>query len=348
MSTLSVSVVIPTCNCWDLLAICLQKLREQTLSADRFEVIVVDDAGTDETGSEVEKLAASSPFCLKYIRRTSNGGPGAARNTGIQAATADVIALVDADTEPHPDWLEEGLKAIEGFDVAEGYTEIGSPEQITPFTHQTQNTKPGGFPTCNMFVRRQVFSDVGLFDTRFYDPITRIHFREDTELALRIIERGLKITFADRARIIHRPLSPNWKRPFRLAMRYRHDRLLRQLHPVTHGDYNDVYDLFGRRFKRVRQKLYWSYLAGVAALIVSGLSGAPLWPAGVWIGLCLAGVWALHVRAMGRRAFSLSGLSAVPLAAAVPFVFAWSIAAGVRLHPSSSCQTTPAGRSEPA
>ncbi|MCC6485820.1 MAG: glycosyltransferase [Armatimonadetes bacterium] len=335
MSCPRVSVVIPAYNSWPLLEICLRKLGEQTLPHDQYEVIVVDDAGSDKTSTEVEQLARRVGFSMRCIRHQVNAGPGAARNTGIQASSAEVVALVDADTEPYSTWLEEGLKAIEGFDVAEGYTEIGSEELITPFTHQTQNVSPGGFPTCNMFLRRSVFREVGLFDTRFYDPATRIHFREDTELALRIIERGLGITFAEHARVVHRPLSPSWKRPIRLAMRYRHDRLLRQLHPQICGEWHDVYEILGRRFKRLRQKLYWSYLGGLAAMGVLALSSLPVWPAAVWTVGCFLAIWGLHVRAMGRRAISLQGLTAAPLAAVVPFVFAWSVAAGVRLHPSS-------------
>jgi GT2 family glycosyltransferase len=275
------------------------------------------------------------PYRLSVVKRDLNGGPGASRNSGIDIARGQVIALLDADTEPDPYWLTEGLKAIEGFDVAEGYTEIGSPEKVTPFTHQTQNISPGGFPTCNMFLRRSVFEKVGMFDPRFYDRRAKVHFREDTDLALRCIEQGLKVTFAREAKVLHRPLSPNWRRPIRLAMRYRHDRLLRRLHPETFSEWNDVYVIRGRRHKRIRQKLYWSYLAGIALLPVALVLRLPLWPLLLWVGACLAGVWWLHVRAMGRRALSLQGLVALPVAAVVPFVFAASIVAGIRLHPRS-------------
>ncbi len=330
-----ISVVIPAHNSLDLLCACLRCLTAQTCPAGDFEVIVADDCSTDGTAEGVERLAPGFAFQVSVVRRSSNGGPGAARNSGIQAARGQIIALLDADTEPEPDWLRAGMAALEGHDIAEGYTAIGSPELITPFTHQTQNTGPGGFPTCNMFFRRKVFDDIGLFDTRFYDIRARIHFREDSELMLRAIERGLSIAWAPEARVIHRPLAPSWRRPLQLARRYRHDRLLRQLHPATFDEWIDRRRVGAFRVPRLRQKLYWSYLAGIAASSAAALRGWPVWPFAAWTVLGLAGIWWLHVRMLGRRAFtSPASLVAVPVCAAVPFVYLFSVISGVRLHPA--------------
>ena len=329
-----VSVVIPLYNSSSLVRACLTRLCSQTLAPERFEVIVADDCSTDGSADAVEAMAPGLPFRLTLVRRSENGGPGAARNSGIEAARAPVIALLDADTEPQPEWLEEGLAALEGFDAVEGFTEIGDPERITPFTHQTENTSGGTFPTCNMFVRRSVFERIGGFDPRFYDRRARVHYREDTDFALRMLEHGMRLGFAEKAKVIHRPLSPGWKRPLQLARRYRHDRLLRRKHPGTFHRWTDVYTICGRRFGRLRQKLYWSYLAGLAALLVAAVSGLPVWIPGAWSLLCLGGIWWLHVRRMGRRAFtSLSSLAVVPVCAVVPLVYAASVVRGVFLHP---------------
>ncbi len=333
-----VSVVIPLYNSASLVRTCLEMLARQTLGKERFEVVVVDDCSTDGSAETVESLASSLPFTLRLVRRTENGGPGAARNSGIQAARAPVIALLDADTEPLPEWLEEGLRGLEGYDAVEGFTEIGDPERITPFTHQTENTSGGTFPTCNMFVRREVFERIGGFDPRFYDRRARVHYREDTDFALRMMENGMRIGFAEKAKVVHRPLSPSWKRPLQLARRYRHDRLLRRLHPRTFHRWTDVYDICGLRFGRLRQKLYWAYLAGLAGLAAALLASLPAALPAAWTLLCLAGIWWLHVRRMGRRAFtSLSALAAVPVCAVVPLVYAASVVRGVFLHPAREC-----------
>lgn len=344
MSALLISVVIPAHNCARLLGECLQHLTAQTLPPQQFEVVVVDDHSSDATAETAERFAADAPFELRVVRRSANEGPGAARNSGIAASKAPLIALLDADTEPQPDWLAAGVRALERHDLVEGATVIGSRHLASPFTHQTENLRGGGFPTCNMFLKRTVFDRVGLFDTRFYDRRARIHFREDTEFALRVLEAGIETGFEPEAVTVHRPLSPAWKRPFQLAKRYRHDRLLRHLHPNTFSDWTDVYFIGGRKWHRLRQKLYWGYLGACAVAVVLFLAGLPLWPAMAPAAFCLAGIWWLHVRIMGRRAlYSPISLAAVPVAAAVPFVYLASVVAGVRLHKNSGVAPKPQG-----
>lgn len=330
-----VSVVIPAYNCCELLKICLKCVARQTLPREQFEILVVDDASTDNTADTAEEFARQASLNLIVIRRDQNAGPGAARNSGIVKARAQVIALLDADTEPDDRWLEEGLAAIADYDLVEGHTVIGSKESATPFTHQTQNLRAGGFPTCNMFLRKYVFERVGLFDTRFYDRKDRVHFREDTELALRVIEAGLKTGFAEKAIVIHRPLSPRWNRPLQLAKRYRHDRLLRILHPDTFSDWTDVYEIAGRTFRRLRQKLYWGYLASLVVLPVVSVSGLDAAIPTASALLFLLGIWWLHVRIMGIAAFIRPvAWAALPIVALVPFVFMYSVLKGVWLHPA--------------
>lgn len=334
LDAVSVSVVIPAHNCSGLLRICLERVSRQTLPKEKFEVLVVDDASTDSTADTAEEFARKGFLNLSVIRRNQNEGPGAARNTGILKAKGGIIALLDADTEPDPKWLEEGLRAMDDYDLLEGHTIIGSKESATPFTHQTQNLKAGGFPTCNMFLRKSVFERVGLFDTRFYDRKDRVHFREDTELALRVIEAGLKTGFAEKAVVIHRPLAPRWNRPLQLAKRYRHDRLLRMLHPDTFSEWTDVYLIAGRTFRRLRQKLYWGYLASLLVLILMlPFKQSVVLPVSA-AAIFLAGIWWLHVRVMGKAALARPiAWAAIPIAAMVPFVYLHSVMKGVALHP---------------
>lgn len=68
------------------------------------EVIIVDDASPDDTADVAEALAAKDPR-IKVIRQAKNGGPGAARNAGFDAATGDWVAVLDADDGMTPDRL---------------------------------------------------------------------------------------------------------------------------------------------------------------------------------------------------------------------------------------------------
>jgi Glycosyl transferase family 2 len=95
---MKISVVIPAYNAAPFLARCLESVFAQTLKPD--EVIVVDDASSDNTAALAAELGA------KVVSRKINGGLSAARNSGIQAASSEWIGLLDADDV----WLPEKLE----------------------------------------------------------------------------------------------------------------------------------------------------------------------------------------------------------------------------------------------
>ena len=78
------------------------------------QVIVVDDGSTDETS------AVASEHGVTVIRHEVNRGLAAARNTGVAAATAPVVAFLDDDCEPEPEWARELLDAYEDGVVGVG------------------------------------------------------------------------------------------------------------------------------------------------------------------------------------------------------------------------------------
>jgi mycofactocin glycosyltransferase len=94
-----VTVVIPVRDRHAELARCLSGLR------DLPRVIVVDDASHDPQA--IERIAAGHGAAV--IRRPVNGGPGAARNTGLSAADTELVAFLDSDCVPAPGWLENLL-----------------------------------------------------------------------------------------------------------------------------------------------------------------------------------------------------------------------------------------------
>lgn len=105
-----VSIVIPTYNGKKLLAVCLPSLRGQSYPADRFEVIVVDDASHDGT---VEYLAAGFPE-VRVVALAHNSGFIAACNAGVAAAAerSEVLVLLNNDTEAEPGWLAALVTAL--------------------------------------------------------------------------------------------------------------------------------------------------------------------------------------------------------------------------------------------
>ena len=110
----TVSVIIPTYNRKDWLLRTLDSLRQQTLPADRYEVIVVDDGSTDDTG-EIVKLPF--PFSLRYACQ-ANSGDAQARNTGAQLAQAEYLVFVDDDIIPDRDCLTSFLATLQAHQRA--------------------------------------------------------------------------------------------------------------------------------------------------------------------------------------------------------------------------------------
>lgn len=99
------SVIIPTYNREDLLRRTLQSLAGQTLSADRFEVLVVDDGSTDKTRTVAKSLG--NTLNIRYFYQRHRGYRVArARNIGIRNALSPVCIFIDSGVMAHSECLE--------------------------------------------------------------------------------------------------------------------------------------------------------------------------------------------------------------------------------------------------
>jgi glycosyltransferase involved in cell wall biosynthesis len=101
-----VSIVIPTYNRAELVERAVHSVLSQTYPD--LEVIIVDDASTDNTRERIKALQQVDHRIL-YFRHNSNRGPQAARNTGVQAAKGEYIAFLDSDNEWLPRKLERQM-----------------------------------------------------------------------------------------------------------------------------------------------------------------------------------------------------------------------------------------------
>jgi GT2 family glycosyltransferase len=186
------SLIIATRNRRDSLRRTLAALEEQTLTPQ--EVIVVDDASSDGTGT---MLAAEFPGVI-YLRLDERGGPAAARNRGVRAAGSDLIAFTDDDSIPEPGWLEGHLAYYGDPRVGAVGGPLSPPQpnfydqvEIVRYADRLYDrvlrieriTGWEGLGTGNMTVRRAIFDEVGYFDEALLTGA-------DPEFTRRVVREG--------------------------------------------------------------------------------------------------------------------------------------------------------------
>jgi glycosyltransferase involved in cell wall biosynthesis len=205
---MQVSVVVPTFNRKEKLLECLASLERQTISLQEFEVIVVDDGSTDETGASVQEYLTQAKLQLKFIQ-SEHAGPGVARNVGVQHASGDIIAFIEDD-------VIEGVTLLQGS--SESVRVFDEPEHFS-------------FIPCNLFVKKDVFVRLGGYDAHFFDKETNLYFREDADFGFRMLEaecRMLKVNDV----VVHHPQQYfSVQDAFKHSRRFYFDPLLYAKHP---------------------------------------------------------------------------------------------------------------------
>jgi glycosyltransferase involved in cell wall biosynthesis len=185
------TVVVPARDAAATLGATLDALAAQ--DADGFEVIVVDDASTDETAA----LAAGHPAVTEVVR-VDGAGPGAARNAGVARARGEVLAFTDADCVPAAGWVRAGLEAMAGADVVQGPVLPAGP--AGPFDRTVSIERPSPlFETANLLVRSERFCG---FEPWLAPPRSK-ELGEDVWLGWRLVRGRARVAWAPEAVVRH-------------------------------------------------------------------------------------------------------------------------------------------------
>jgi GT2 family glycosyltransferase len=197
-----VSVVVAVYNGARTLKACLDSLVR--LEYPDYEVLVVDDGSSDATPD----IAATYPG-IRYLRHATNLGLSVARNTGIEAATGEIVAFTDADCRADEDWLGY---LVDGL-VAGRFAGIGGPNLLPPedsCVAAAVLVSPGGpahvmlddrvaehIPGCNMAFWKWALAEVGGFD-----PVFR-RAGDDVDICWRLQQRGGRLGFSPAGCVWH-------------------------------------------------------------------------------------------------------------------------------------------------
>lgn len=211
-----VTVIIPNWNGKVLLGPCLESLYRQEFQD--FETIVVDNGSTDQSVPFIREHFPQA----KIIRFEKNTGFSVAVNAGINAADSPYIALLNNDTEVHPLWLSEIVRALEADPQA------GSAASKVLFSSDLRSVNSAGdefslfgiafhrrlrlgdadlfiepryvFSACGAaaIYRKELFEVTGLFDEHFFA------YQEDVDLGFRSQLAGYRCLFVPGAIVYHK------------------------------------------------------------------------------------------------------------------------------------------------
>src|ERR1700749_2090049 len=106
-----VSVIIPHYRDLAGLRLCLSALERQSYPREAIEIVVADN-NSPEGEAEVARAIAGRARLVGVTEK----GAGPARNGAVSASTGEILAFIDSDCVPEPDWIAEGVKSLEGHD----------------------------------------------------------------------------------------------------------------------------------------------------------------------------------------------------------------------------------------
>jgi glycosyltransferase involved in cell wall biosynthesis len=209
----TVSVIIPTYDDAERLSLCLRALQAQTYPAELIQVVVADNASTED------QRTALPPGDDRFVMvEESRRGSYAARNAAVAVATGEVLAFTDSDCLPHASWISSGVQALTATEPApdavggaitlvfrHGPKPVTGPElyeSLHGFEQRQYVEKHGFAATANLFVRASTFRAVGPFDAS-------LRSGGDLNWGKRLTSSGRTLVYSPTTVIDH-PSRPSW------------------------------------------------------------------------------------------------------------------------------------------
>ena len=299
-------------------------------------VIVSDDASSPPVASGIEALELQR-VDVEVIRSDENGGPGAARNRALPSVDTPWVAFLDGDVVPRADWVRRmgSLIARTDADVVEGVAVMGRGE-ISPFTHSTETAPPDRHGAGNVAFKTDLLRSIGGFSEQYFDPVRKLHFREDADITFRLERAGATYDFDPEIVVEHPPLEPSFWTPIRLARRYYFDALLGREHPEQYEGMHSVRRVGPVSLRAARHHAASGFVLAVVWFVIGLVSGRrAIRNTGLVV---LVATWAANVAALSwnRTVRPRHVIPVIAAAALVPFSYLYNFWRGVitfRHHP---------------
>ena len=179
---MEISVIVTNYNYGRYLGRCLRSLLNQSIDSSKYEVIVVDDASTDDS-REILKTFSTS---IRIINLEKNSGLAFASNTGIKSAQGRYIVRVDADDYVHTDFLRILLVGFEFFGIdceaiALDYINVLDSGEFLSYGDSSINPI-----ACAIGFKLDALEQIGLYDSH-------LRLNEEVDLRQRFEREGFRI-----------------------------------------------------------------------------------------------------------------------------------------------------------
>lgn len=242
-----VSVVLSTYNRAHVLPRALESLLDQDHDAGRYEIVAVNNNSTDSTRNHIESFAAKA--CnLRYVFEPTQG-LSYARNAGIRAARAPVIAFTDDDVRVSRDWVSTIARVFSGHPEAAcvggkvlpnwsgPWPAWLTPDHWSPLAlldygdtpFHVDATRRSCLIGANCAYRREVFNQIGMFSPHV-QAVGRDVGTEDHELLLRLWRAGGKGLYWPHLTVVSDIAPERMRRPYHRSWHRRHGHFSALMH----------------------------------------------------------------------------------------------------------------------
>lgn len=215
LSKPQITIAIPTCNRGAILQQVCEALLHQSVPAEIFSVLIIDNNSTDDTPQRMAKMANKFPHFSYRVEKKA--GSSHARNAAWQHCDTTWIAYLDDDAKPFPGYVEALLRA-----TARGECEVIAgkvdPWRMQPLPSWFRDEYESYAPTAdsdgylsakdfasggNMALKCEAIRLAGGFDPRFGVKGTVIPYGEETALQIEIRKCGGRIRYAADMQVAH-------------------------------------------------------------------------------------------------------------------------------------------------
>jgi glycosyltransferase involved in cell wall biosynthesis len=226
------TIQLCTYNRAGLLERVLDACFEQTVAADSYEVVLVNDGSTDETPAVIARARGRATCAFTAIDQ-QNAGLAKGRNAGIAAAGGERIIFIDDDVLPLPNFVEEHLRSHDAHPLAivrGGAINVENFDTLPPPVWSISNYSGNYFWTTNVSVPLKTIRAIGGFNETFAE-----YGWEDIDVGLRLRFAGVRAVFNKHALAYHykpRPRASSVEKMIRQAQAQARTAVqLERLHP---------------------------------------------------------------------------------------------------------------------